>query len=153
MIYAVLFHLQTCCNLSVWVKFYPSLPFPLFDTHFIPLSLPLMECKPAPLYANVFMARNIDEELHKIAEKYTENGQIPMKYMKRFVDDIFLIFIGTIENLQMFLKRLIHPTQIKSSLCHTPLQLQANASHPDTNAHKCYQYHTWTHPANLKEAK
>ena len=45
--------------------------------------------KLAPPYANVFMVRNIDLKLWKIAEKYKVNGEIPMKHMKRFLDDIF----------------------------------------------------------------
>ena len=49
-----------------------------------------MGTKPAPPYANIFMDRKIDEQIVKIAEKYTVDGKIPMKHLKRFLDDIFL---------------------------------------------------------------
>ena len=58
------------------------------------------------------MARNINEKLWKIAEKYIVNGKIPMKHMKRFLDDIFFVFLGSIEKLHLFLDEIntIHPT-------------------------------------------
>ena len=79
-----------------------------------------MGSRPAPPYANLFMAKNIDEQIRKIAEKYQENGEIPLKSMKRFLDDIFLIFIGTIQNLHKFFQEIntIHP-QIKFTMSHT----------------------------------
>jgi hypothetical protein len=79
-----------------------------------------MGTKPAPPYANIFMARNIDERLWKIAEKYIVNGEIPMKHMKRFLDDIFFVFLGSIEKLHLFLDEIntIHPT-IKFTMSHT----------------------------------
>ena len=49
-----------------------------------------MGTKPAPPFANIFMAKNIDNKIRKVAEKYMENGEIPLKFMKRFLDDIFL---------------------------------------------------------------
>ena len=88
-----------------------------------------MGTKPAPPYANIFMARNIDEKLWKIAEKYIVNGEIPMKHMKRFLDDIFFVFLGSIEKLHLFLDEIntIHPT-IKFTMSHTTPNDQELAS-------------------------
>ena len=52
-----------------------------------------MGTKPAPSYANRFMAQEIDEKIREIASKYMENGEIPIRFMKRFLDDIFLIIL------------------------------------------------------------
>ena len=79
-----------------------------------------MGSKPAPSYANIFMAKTIDGQFWKISEKYTENGSIPLKFMKRFLDDIFLIFQGSIINLHSFFEEInqIHP-YIKFTMTHT----------------------------------
>ena len=37
-----------------------------------------MGTKPAPSYANIVLANKIDQQFWKIAEKYMENGQIPL---------------------------------------------------------------------------
>merc|ERR1712237_304634 len=44
--------------------------------------------------------------------KNMESGEIPLKYFKRFLDDIFLIFCGSVHKLHMFFEELntIHPT-------------------------------------------
>ena len=44
-----------------------------------------MGSKPAPSCANNFMARNIYRNILEIAYKYIENGEIPMKFLKRFL--------------------------------------------------------------------
>ena len=79
-----------------------------------------MGTKPAPDYANVFLAKKVDKRFWEIAKKYQENGIIPMKSMKRFLDDIFLIFLGSIEKLHAFFHEInqIHPT-IKFTMAHT----------------------------------
>ena len=79
-----------------------------------------MGTKPAASYANIFMARKVDKRLFEIAEKYMENGEIPLKFMKRFLDDIFLIFLGTITRLHEFFNEInnMHPT-IKFTMTHT----------------------------------
>ena len=79
-----------------------------------------MGSKPAPSHANNFMARNIDVKFYEIAEKYKANGEIPMKHIERFLDHIFLVFLGTIQSLHMFLNDInsIHPT-IKFTMSHT----------------------------------
>ena len=67
----------------------------------------------------------------KIAEKYMVNGQIPIKFMKRFLDDIFFIFLGSITELHTFFEELnrMHPT-IKFTMTHiTPVsELDQNSS-------------------------
>ena len=79
-----------------------------------------MGTKPAPEYANKFLAKKVDKKFWEIAEKYQENDIIPMKFIKRFFDDLFLIFLGSIAKLHAFLKDInqIHPT-IKFTVAHT----------------------------------
>ena len=79
-----------------------------------------MGTKPAPPYANIFMARKIYKAILQVCEKYIENGDIPIKFMKRFLDDIFLIFLGSIQKLHEFFQEinLIHPN-IKFTMFHT----------------------------------
>ena len=48
-----------------------------------------MGTKPAPPFSNIFLAKNIDNKIRKVAEKYIQNGEIPLKFMKRFFDDFF----------------------------------------------------------------
>ena len=79
-----------------------------------------MGTKPAPSYADIFMDRKIDRKIWKIAEKYMVDGQIPIKFMKRFLDEIFMIFLGSISELHLFFEELnkMHPT-IKFTMTHT----------------------------------
>ena len=86
-----------------------------------------MGTKPAPRYANVFMDRRIDRKLWQIAKKYMVNGSIPIKFMKRFLDDIFLIFLGSITQLHAFFDEMnqMHPT-IKFTMTHTTPASQMN---------------------------
>ena len=88
-----------------------------------------MGTKPAPSYANIFMDKRIDKRIVKIAEKYMINGEIPIKFLKRFLDDIFFIYLGTIESLHMFFNELneMHPT-IKCTMTH----IKPTSSLPDT---------------------
>jgi hypothetical protein len=66
------------------------------------------------------MAEQIDKYVWKIEAKYMINGSIPIKFMKRFLDDIFLIFTGSTVNLHKFFEELntLHPT-IKFTMSHT----------------------------------
>ena len=43
-----------------------------------------MGTKPAPSYADIFMARKVDKRFFEIAEKYMENGEIPLKFLNFF---------------------------------------------------------------------
>ena len=79
-----------------------------------------MGCKPAPSYANIHMAQKIDPKFIEIATKYTVNGQIPIKLMKRFLDDIFMIYTGSVSTLHMFFDEInqIHD-KLKFTMTHT----------------------------------
>ena len=78
-----------------------------------------MGSKPAPDYSNIFMARKIDPFIKLIARKYTDRN-VDLKILKRFLDDIFTIFLGTTKNLHKFIEEInkIHPA-IKFTMAHT----------------------------------
>ena len=73
--------------------------------------------KQAPHYSDIFMARRIDTQIKLIVEKFNEGG---IKYMKRFLDDIFQIFEGTTKELHQIFEAInkIHPN-IKFTMSHT----------------------------------
>ena len=48
-----------------------------------------MGSRPAPSYANIFMAKKIDPLISEIATRIN-NGENPLLFFKRFLDDIFL---------------------------------------------------------------
>ena len=48
-----------------------------------------MATKPATPFANIFMPRHINNKVRKVADKYMENREIPLKFMNRFLDDVF----------------------------------------------------------------
>ena len=58
-----------------------------------------MGTKPAPSYADIFMARKIDQRIISLAHKYGKNNKSPLSIFKRFLDDIFSIFKGTTKDL------------------------------------------------------
>ena len=78
-----------------------------------------MGTRPAVSYANLFMAHRIDKKITSLAAEL-QNGNNPLLCYKRFLDDIFTIYTGTLENLHKFLEELnnIHPT-IKFTMNHT----------------------------------
>ena len=55
-----------------------------------------------------------------MAEKYLNNNEIQIKFRKIFLDDIFLIYLGTIHSLHMLFEELneMHPT-INFTMTHT----------------------------------
>ena len=53
-----------------------------------------MGSKPIPSYANIFMARTIDDAIKNLAAKYSKDGKDALQLMKIFLDDFFLIFRG-----------------------------------------------------------
>ena len=79
-----------------------------------------MGAVPAVIYANIFMARKIDSKILSAAEKYQINNVNPVIFMKRFLDDVIMVWRGSTENLHLFLKDLnkLHPS-IKFTLSHT----------------------------------
>ena len=64
----------------------------------------------APPYANIFMSK-IDILLQDLAANISNHGDT-IKLFKRFLDDIFLVWKGSLEDLQTFLEQInnIHPT-------------------------------------------
>ena len=52
-----------------------------------------MGIHPAPSFANIYLARRLDEAIRAIAEKYGQNGQSALQIFKRFLDDLFQIFV------------------------------------------------------------
>ena len=83
-----------------------------------------MGTKPAPSYANRFMAEIIDKKFFFNIRKYIENGRIPLWFLKRILDDIFLKLVGSIMQLHVFFNE-IQPSALKykvyqSSACLCP---------------------------------
>ena len=65
-----------------------------------------MGTKPAPSYADIFMAMKIDKKMWELAEKFKTEGEVPIKFLKRFLDDIFTVFLGSIKTLHEFINEL-----------------------------------------------
>ena len=78
-----------------------------------------MGSRPAPSYANLFMAYKIDLAIIRLASEIESEGD-PIDLYKRFLDDIFMVYTGTVESLHIFLSELnnIHPS-IKFTMSHT----------------------------------
>ena len=79
-----------------------------------------MGIHPAPSYANIYLARRIDSEIRKLAQKYGENGASALQLFKRFLDDLIQIFKGTSKQLHKMYEEInqIHPT-LKFTMEHT----------------------------------
>ena len=62
-------------------------------------------------YANTFMNKIVNL-LRILANNSLKNDEDPIRLFKQFLDDIFIIWQGTFEELQTFLKELnsLHPT-------------------------------------------
>ena len=65
------------------------------------------------------MANKIDPAILKLASEIKSESN-PIDLFKRFLDDIFLVYTGSLQSLHMFLSELnnIHPT-IKFTMSHT----------------------------------
>ena len=76
-----------------------------------------MGSNPMPSYADNFMARKIDKKIEQ-----EEN----LKFLKRFLDDLFLIFEGTTKELHQLLDRInqIHPA-IQFTMEHTTVKSES----------------------------
>jgi hypothetical protein len=93
-----------------------------------------MGTKCAPNYSNLFMARRIDSEIIKLAIKHGE-GTFPIWMFKRFLDDIVMLWCGTVDSLHSFIKEInaINPS-IQFTLSHTFLTTDLEDT---TNPCKC----------------
>ena len=78
--------------------------------------------KPAPSYADNFMARRIDNQIIALAQKHGLNSKSPLAIFKRFIDDIFSIFQGTSKDLHKLFDEMnqLHKS-IKFTMNHTSL--------------------------------
>ena len=54
-----------------------------------------MGTRPAPPYANIFMANKIDDKIKEAASKMKDSEEDSIKLLKRFLDDIFMIYFGS----------------------------------------------------------
>ena len=91
------------------------------------------------------MAHKIDKKITSLAAQL-QNGKNPLLCFKRFLDDIFTIYTGTIENLNNFLEELnnIHPT-IKFTMNHTTPSSSSDNPAPPSPCSCCTQvnpYHS-----------
>ena len=79
-----------------------------------------MGTKPAPSYADIFMARKVDKLIISLAQNLGKNNKSPLTIFKRFLDDIFSIFQGTTKNLHKLFDEMnkLHQT-IKFTMNHT----------------------------------
>ena len=59
-----------------------------------------MGARPAPSYANIFMANKIDPAIIELARQ-SESESNPVDLFKRFLDDIFMVYIGSVKSLDM----------------------------------------------------
>ena len=71
----------------------------------------VMGLPPVPPYANMFMAKEIYPKFLEIAKRFSKNGQSPMEYLKRFLDDFISLWNGTSKDLHAFFEEInkIHP--------------------------------------------
>ena len=75
-----------------------------------------MGSRPAPSFANICMARKIDKQIIELANRLAGDNH-PITFLKRFLDDIFMIYTGTLDCLHTFLD------EQSSSQCHIQHQL------------------------------
>ena len=66
------------------------------------------------------MARQIDPKFEEITTKYTKDGESPIKLFKRFLDDMFIVYTGSVPTLHMFFEEInqIHP-KLKFTMTHS----------------------------------
>ena len=76
--------------------------------------------QPAPSFANIYLAKRIDEIIENLGFKYGKNGSSALLMLKRFLDDLFQIFVGTSKELHDFFEEINqnHPT-LKFTMTHT----------------------------------
>ena len=65
-----------------------------------------MGTRPAPPYANIFMANKIDDKIKEAASKMKDSEEDSIKLLKRFLDDLFIIYFGSTKRLHNLLKEI-----------------------------------------------
>ena len=82
-----------------------------------------MGSKPSPPYSDIFMAQQIDTAITYLADLFRRNMNLTMLLLKRFLDDLFMIFIGSTKVLHIFLSEVnkINPN-IKMTMSHTSVK-------------------------------
>ena len=73
-----------------------------------------MGTKPAPSYADIFMARKIDNQIISLAQQFGTNKRSPLTIFKRFLDDIFSIFKGTTKDLHKLFEEMNNFTNLSN---------------------------------------
>ena len=78
-----------------------------------------MGSRPVPSYANIFMAE-IDQIINSLGSKYNKENVEALRLLKRFLDDYFMLFIGSTKELHSFLDEVnkINPS-IQLTMNHT----------------------------------
>ena len=81
-----------------------------------------MGTRAAPPYANIFLAKVLDGKIWELAERISENKQTFVKLLKRFLDDIFMVVVGSTKTHHRLFEEInkIHPN-IKLTMSHTLL--------------------------------
>ena len=83
--------------------------------------------RPIPSLANIFMARRIDKNIIKLASKYDnlDSNHPALRLLKRFLDDLFLVFEGTTRQLHQLFEEInqINPS-IKFTMVHTSVDTE-----------------------------
>ena len=79
-----------------------------------------MGSRAIPDYANIFMARKIDNIIKEIVTKLTLQGINPLQFLKRFLDDFIFLWVESTKQLHQFHEAInkIHPN-IKITMNHT----------------------------------
>ena len=92
---------------------------------------------PAPDYANIYLAKRIDEQIYLLAQRYTHGEHSSLLLFLRFLDDIISIFIGTTRQLHSFFKEIneIHPT-LKFTMSHTSVESETQENKCDCKEQK-----------------
>ena len=94
-----------------------------------------MGIRPAPSFANNYMARRIDPKIEELGIKYGTNNESAFILFKRFLDDNLKIFKGTTKELHYLFNDMnkIHPT-LKFTLNHTTPENEADCDHCNCEA-------------------
>ena len=96
--------------------------FDFLDKHYLQIQGTAMGTKMAPPYANIFMAH--------IEKQITQSYNTHILLWKRFIDDIFFIWQGTLQSLQEFITHAnAHHNTIKFTFEHS----DSNINFLDTN--------------------